>query len=172
MADGKRNNKHFTECLNSQIMTLLFYFIMCTSANTTFWKNPCLPLIVTLHDALTYLKSLSDHTDKCVLSMPNTYWDLWHQPIWTYTYLCTNCTRITYNCQVLSMYVHIVFINVWTYFMYPMCCWVVMSSLFTIKLKLLMKSALSLIFCMCIHNSKICLMHSTCKLIMSYWYLI
>ena len=39
---------------------------------------------------------------------------------------------------------------------------------FTLKLKLLMKSALSLIFCMCIHNSKICLMHLTCKLIMSH----
>ena len=106
----------------------------------------------------------------CVPSMPNTYWDLWHQPIWTYTSLCTNSTRITYNtinCQVLSVYAHIVYINVWTYFMYIMCCWVVRSSLFTLKLKLLMKSALSLIFCMCIHTSKICLMHSTCKLIMS-----
>ena len=35
-----------------------------------------------------------------------------------------------------------------------------MSNLFTLKLKLLMKSALSLIFCMCIHNSKICLMQT------------
>ena len=75
-----------------------------------------LPLIVSLHYALAYLKSLPDNIDKWVISMPNIYWDIWHQPIWTYTPLCTNSTRITYNTlyyQVLSMYAHIRLMNVW-----------------------------------------------------------
>ena len=91
------------------------------------WRNPCLPLIVSLHYALAYLKSLSDNVDKWVLSMANIYRDLWHQPIWIYTPLCTNSTRITYNTlyyQMLSMYAHIRLMHVWEYFLYPMCSWV------------------------------------------------
>ena len=169
MDEGKRNIIHYVECLNRQILTCAHL------QNSAVWRNPCLPLIVSLHYALTYLKSLSDNIDKCVLSMPNIYWDLWHQPICTYAPLCTSCTRITYNTmhyQVLSMYAHIMFMNVWEYFVYPMCCWVVISSIFALNIKLLIKSDLLLICCMCIHNSNICLMQSTCNLIMSYWYLI
>ena len=169
IADGKRNNKHYVECLNRQISTCAHL------QNSAVRRNPCLPLIVSLHYALAYLKSLSDNIDKWVLSMPNIYWDIWHQPIWTYTPLCTNSTQITYNTlyyQVLSMYAHIRLMNVWEYFLYPMCCWVVMSSIFALNFKLRIKSDLLLICCMCIHNSNICLMQSTCKLILSHWYLI
>ena len=60
---GKRNNKHFVECLNRQISTCAHL------QNSTVWRNPCLPLIVSLHYALAYLKSLSDNIDKWVLSM-------------------------------------------------------------------------------------------------------
>ena len=130
MADGKRNNKHYVECLTRQISTCAHL------QNSAVWRNPCLPLIVSLHYALT----LSDNIDTWVLSMPNIYCDLWHQPIWTYTPLYTNCTRIKYNTmyyQVLNVYAHIMFMNVWVYFLYPMCCWVVMSSIFALNFKLL-----------------------------------
>ena len=155
--DGKRNNKHYVECLTRQISTCAHL------QNSAVWRNRSLPLIVSLHYALTYLKSLSDNIDTYVLAMPNIYWDLWHQPIWTYTPLCTNCIRITYNTlyyQVLSMYAHIMFMNVWVYFLYPMCCWVVMSSILALNFKLLIKSDLLLICCIFIHNSNICLMQN------------
>ena len=145
IADGKRNNKHYFECLNRQISTC------ARLQNSAVWRNPCLPLIVSLHYALAYLKSLPDNIDKWILSMPNIYSDLGHQPIWRYTPLCANSTRIMYN---------------------TMCCWVVMSSIFALNFKLLIKSDLLCICCICIHNYNICLMQSTCKLIMSYWYLI
>ena len=75
MADGKRNNKHYTECLNSQIMndlTVLFHHVhIC---KFSFLKEP---LFVVNCDFTLCLdkdpKSLSDHIDTCVLSMPNTY---------------------------------------------------------------------------------------------------
>ena len=168
IADGKRNNKHYVECLNRQISTC------ARLQNSAVWRNPCLPLIVSLHYALAYLKSLSDNIDKWVLSMPNILRHLASANLDIYP-LCTNSTRITYNTlyyQVLSMYAHIRLMNVWEYFLYPMCCWVVMSSIFALNFKLRIKSDLLLICCICIHNSNICLMQSTCKLIMSYWYLI
>ena len=41
MADGKRNNKHSTECLNSQIMTLLHVlFHHVNICKFSFLKEP------------------------------------------------------------------------------------------------------------------------------------
>ena len=143
IADGKRNNKHYVGSLNRQISTCAHL------QNSAVWRNPCLPLIVSLYYALANLKSLSDNIHMSSLHVKHILRHLASANLDIYP-LCTNSTRITYNTlyyQVLSMNVHIRLMNVWEYVLYPMCCWVVMSSIFALNLKLRIKSDLLLICC-------------------------